>query len=98
MAKIKFPKISSVARELRDAKAYIEAPASDEEAGWMDVRLQVMEDGSWGIHTGDASYDLDHRGHWGASSLSRRSNCTEVARDLIEQARESYAMSASDSE
>jgi hypothetical protein len=57
-----------------------------------------MEDGSWGIHTGDASYDLDHRGHWGASSLSRRSNCTEVARDLIEQARESYAMSASDSE
>lgn len=37
---------------------------SDEPA-MMEVRLQVHDDGTWSIHTGDPQYDQDHRGAWG---------------------------------
>lgn len=52
-----------------------------------DVRLQIKNDG-WQLHTGDSSYDQDHRGDWGASSVSRentKGDCTGIARDLLNQ-------------
>jgi hypothetical protein len=58
-----------------------------------DVRLQLI-DGSWALHTGDASYDQDHRGAWGASSISAGATmkeCRETAKDLIAEAEESLA-------
>lgn len=58
-----------------------------------DLRLQVHENGSWSIHTGLADYDTDHQGYWGAGFLHwERSNLTELARDLIEEAKDSAAM------
>lgn len=57
-----------------------------------DVRLQVWSDGTWQIHTGDSSYDQDHRGARGSSCLLwDRQNLTELARDLIEQAKDQHA-------
>ncbi len=56
-----------------------------------DVRLQVYPNGQWQLHMGDASYDTDHTGFWGASSLSlyaTRNSLKELARDLTEQAQE----------
>lgn len=41
----------------------------DEEGQSMDVRLQIHEDGMWSIHVGDPSYDQDHRGFWGSTSV-----------------------------
>ncbi len=35
----------------------------------IDVRLQVHESGQWSLHFGDSSYDQDHRGVWGSSSI-----------------------------
>ena len=56
-----------------------------------DVRLRV-HGGSWYVYTGSSDYDQDHRGAWGASSLSYgRQNLTDLARDLIEQAKDDYA-------
>lgn len=55
-----------------------------------DIRLQVKSDG-WQIHTGDSSYDQDHRGAWGASSVERKQtkrDCRDTAADLINQIRE----------
>jgi hypothetical protein len=52
------------------------------------VRLQVV-DGSWYFHTGDNSYDTDHRGAWGYGYASYGMNKTAVrdlARDLITEA------------
>lgn len=50
------------------------------------------------VRYGDSSYDLDHRGSWGASSVPgvvngtvRRFPSRDVARDLLEQAREMAA-------
>lgn len=90
MRRVKFPSIARVAAELRAVNATLD-PADFAEEG-CDVRLQVYPDGDWAIRVGDSSYDLDHRGYWGASCLDgRRFDSTDLARDLIDQAREQYA-------
>lgn len=61
-----------------------------EDGKWIDVRLQVYENGMWVIHLGPSDYDLDHRGFWGASSISPRANCKELAMELISQVFEHY--------
>lgn len=74
----KMPAISEVATVLKGLKRnYCES------GEWMDVRLQVYEDGDWAVRYGDSSYDLDHRGQWGCSSINLKSNCVEVAKELI---------------
>lgn len=77
-----FPSIANVASALRDAKSMLDR--GDE----MEVRLQVYHDGGWAIRKGDPSYDLDHTGYWGAGYLTRYTNCRDLARDMIEEARE----------
>ena len=93
---MRFPSIRAVAAALRLANATIDpAPrVSTGDPESVDVRLQVYPDGDWAIRVGSADYDTDHRGYWGASSLDgRRFNSRDVARDLINQARDDYAQS-----
>jgi hypothetical protein len=87
---MRFPSIAAVAAELRGINANVE--------GECDVRLQVWPDGEWIVRSGDSSYDQDHRGFWGASSVpgvnrgrASRFDSRSVARDLIEQARDQHA-------
>ena len=78
---------------LRDrfTKAALTDPNSD--FSGVDVRLQCTSSG-WSVHTGDPSYDQSHKGFWGNSTLSYdRQHLGDLARDLIEQAREHYALS-----
>ena len=66
----------------------------DDESGYGDIRLSMTDDGSWEIHTGDAQYDTDHRGYWGAETVSAgasKAECRNIARDLIEQVKDDYA-------
>jgi len=82
---MRFPKISDVARELRDLNK-----EADSE---MDVRLQVYPNGDWAVRWGDPSYDQDHRGYWGSSSIpgsNRRFNSEDVARHLISEAKDQH--------
>ena len=93
---IRFPSIRNVAKALSGVKQHCEPYSDtgrdvDDSASWVDVRLQVDPEGYWSVHSGDSSYDQDHRGYWGASSVSRRSNMREVAAELIEQAKDHYA-------
>lgn len=51
-----------------------------------DCRLQVV-DGGWYLHTGDSSYDQDHRGTWSCGSIERgitRRAARELAHELID--------------
>lgn len=60
----------------------------------LDVRLQVLDDGMWKLHYGDAQYDTDHHGYWGASVIRvgmRRKELADVADDLIAQAEDQHA-------
>ncbi len=76
----------------------------EDEVEEMPVRLQVTVGGwenalnrapatNWRLHSGDASYDTDHHGYWGSSSVPGKEpfDARGVARDLIEECKESYA-------
>lgn len=96
-----FPSIADVRSELKANWDWMRSNLSrrdlyDEWGGGepgTDVRLQVAPNGAWAIHTGDPSYDQDHRGYWGASILLwERQNLTDLAKDLLDQAAEQHAM------
>jgi len=54
-----------------------------------DIRLQILEDGNWYIHTGLSDYDTDHHGVWGAGFLPLgRCNTASIAKDLLEQCKD----------
>jgi len=62
------------------------------EDAYLDIRLQIMEDGRWSLPYGSSDFDQDHRGAWGSSSVGKcvsMEKAMEIARDLIEQAAES---------
>jgi hypothetical protein len=55
------------------------------------VRIQIV-DGSWYFHTGDNSYDTDHRGSWGYGYAYYKMSKTAIkslARELINEAMDS---------
>lgn len=79
-----FPTIDEIAVALAHIPAHVE---HESEEPHIDVRLQVWDDGQWAIHTGDASYDQDHRGFWGAGCVIA-DDTPETLRDLAEQLRD----------
>lgn len=86
-----YPSIRELARAIRHAREWAAVACTEEETeGYIDIRLQVVEGEGWELHTGDAQYDTDHRGSWGATTINpwARENTYEIARDLINQARE----------
>lgn len=90
-SKAKFPPIKAVSGALFWRTGEIDHGDS------VDVRLQVYETGEWAIRVGPSDYDQDHQGYWGASSLTRElsvKDCREIARDLIDQAKEQAAAAA----
>lgn len=60
-----------------------------------DVRLQV-HNGRWSLHTGSSDYDQDHRGYWGASSVSPtadRALVEDIADDLLAECADDFCAS-----
>jgi hypothetical protein len=65
-------------------KCYFGGLPKDERYG--DIRVRVF-DGTWEIHTGDAQYDQDHRGLWGAACVRpgiSKHDAWALAIDLLE--------------
>jgi hypothetical protein len=94
---MRFPTIDEVAAELRSINE--QTLEDDDDDDGIDVRLQVYPDGDWAVRSGSSDYDQDHRGHWGAASVpgnDRRFSAKDVARGLIEQAREHKATGGDD--
>ena len=60
------PTVEAVTTALRGVRDYLRRERLPE----TDVRLQVHD--GWTIHHGSSDYDQDHRGMWGASSVSAR--------------------------
>ncbi len=92
---MRFPKINDVASELRDINKNDLEPEDADEG--IDVRLQVYADGQWAVRWGSSDYDQDHSGFWGASSVpgnNQRFDSKEIARDLIDQAKDAFAEGA----
>lgn len=89
----RFPSIKDVAAALLAVKADVGDVETDEDGEQgIDVRLQITE-GGWDVHSGDAQYDTDHRGYWGAGWVSQGTNVRELARELIAEAKDDEAQS-----
>jgi hypothetical protein len=87
MADMTFPKTADLTNELRRIRA-----AYCDKGGELDVRLQVSDNGDWAVRFGDAQYDQDHRGFWGSSIVSYDQNLVDIAMELLDQAKEQYAI------
>ena len=95
MEKIMCPSIVELATELTRLKKFIEDDyiAYEDDLPGMDVTLGCSDKG-YALQTGDNSFSgvaYGHR-HWGVSRLYRRSNCRELAKELIDQVRELAAL------
>jgi hypothetical protein len=75
-------------QEVRDALWGIYLNLPDEDEG-TEVRLQWIPGEEWQVHHGDPSYDLNHKGFWGASwiegSMMDMACLEEVSQDLLNQ-------------
>ncbi len=88
--------------ELLGVRRYLNGFSLDEipEDSGIDVRLNVQvaedcESYSWSLDTGDSSYDQDHRGFWGSSTVvwdDDEVTLVRAARDLVEQVLEHCAV------
>jgi hypothetical protein len=92
------PSIAQVAAQLRGVKRrgiYDECRAFEEdEIPGIQVTLatDLTHRDNWAIQTGDNSYTGSAYGfaYWGVSGLYRRTNCRELAKELIEQVVEQW--------
>ena len=87
--------IVQIIRDIRDDLDFPEE--TKEEERYCDIRLQVYPDGQWALRSGDSSYDQDHNGFWGCSSITDKTTVKtirETVSDLIEQVEEDIAMSS----
>lgn len=82
----------SLIKMLKEERADI--PKSEDD---VDVRLQVLSYRApidWKLHVGDASYDTDHHGYWGAAVIGRdftNQDIADAAEILIDEAEEAIA-------
>jgi hypothetical protein len=91
--KTPFPSVRDLAANLIFTKVELRNyPRGEVEE--IEVRLQVTEEGWW-LWTGDPQYDTDHRGWWGSGVITRTTNCAELAKELLAEARCDQSMCGS---
>ncbi len=79
-----------------DCAEYAPEDIDDGDGPCIDVRLRYHDD-SFYTYSGDSSYDQDHRGFWGASSVGpgeTEESLLAIAGDLFEQVLEHAAQNA----
>lgn len=88
---MRFPSITAVVKQLEAIQSH-----------WpneIDVRLQVYENGEWMVREGDPSFDLDHHGYWGASSVGPEDSpdtILDIAACLLDQVEDQEAIRVTD--
>lgn len=91
----KLPSVRDIRALLIDLKSTIgqeyRIEDQDDNIPTMQVTIGADNTGSWSYQTGDTSYTGGAYGypHWGICYLQRRSNCTDLALDVISQIDES---------
>ncbi len=76
-----------------DRSTLTDDPTDSDAFAGVECRLQV-HNGNWQLHTGDSSYDQDHRGAWGCGSIPwgcTRKESREIARELLNDCDDSAA-------
>lgn len=89
---MKLPYIKDIAALLRELKPtigdeYRAEGCEDDPTPSMTVTIGADADGDWSWQTGDNSFSGGAYGYpyWGVITLTRRANCTDLARDAVDQ-------------
>lgn len=89
---MKTPKIKEIKNLLIELKKQIQddfraSEFEDDNLPGMQVTVGADENGDWSYQTGDNSFTGGAYGYpfWGVVSLYRRSNSTELAREIVDQ-------------
>lgn len=82
--------VARIAAELKYLHGFY-GPATEDNGGALEVRLQVYPDGQWALRCGSSDCDQDHRGAWASDTINLAEKMTErhariMARVLINQA------------
>ncbi len=91
---MEFPSVTEVKQALQVVKLEAKRLAAQAKEGdnpedlYIEVRLQVYDEGGWQLHTGSTQYDDDHTGFWGNDHVGPDSDLREIAEGLIEEARD----------
>ncbi len=78
---------------VQKSKTYNPEDIDDGDGPSIDVRLRYFQ-GCMYFYTGDSSYDQDHRGFWGSSSVGPHTDlatCSNIANDLLDQVLENMS-------
>jgi len=92
-------KMRRIAADLLALACAARDEAADDGCESFDFRIQYDGDDAFDLHTGDASYDTDHRGFWGAGSIAASDDDATVAAalaDAVNQAIDDCAVAAID--
>ena len=98
---MKTPTIAELRALLIELKTHIDDDyRADEDSDTPSMLVTIGADlsGDWSYQTGDNSYTGGAYSypHWAVITLERRSNCTELARDIREQLLDLFYSSAAD--
>ena len=85
--------LAALSADLLALSTQVEPGMGEGDEPSIDVRLR-FHDGLWYLHSGDSSYDQDHRGYWGASCVTASIDAEDargVAAELLDQVLEDMA-------
>jgi hypothetical protein len=95
---MKAPRARDVSELLKMLKHFIEDEfraydGMDDGVPSMLVTVGCSSSGDWGYQTGDTQFHGDAYFYpfWGQAALTRRSNCMELAREIIDEIRDAQA-------
>ena len=91
------PTIKEISSLLVSLKAYIQddfRASDDDTLPGMQITIGYTPDGSWDLQTGDNSFSGCAYGHpiWSVNALYRRSNCYDIAREIVNDLKDQVAM------
>lgn len=94
MAAIDLPSVREVGKELRELSREFPEVDRGEADTEIEVRLQVLPDGTWQVHYGDPGFDTDHQGYWGSTFILphiSRMEAEEAAHEMLSQVEDAIA-------
>ena len=77
--KVSLEHVREIQAVLQDWAFQVPSPGRES----LDFRIQMQDDGSTALHIGDAQYDTDHAGHWGAGSVLADDGFKEIKAAIL---------------
>jgi len=86
-----FPTVEEVAAALESFRDDTpKPPYVKNQDTYLDVRLQVNDNGEWDVYCGEWEGEDDEGGYWGHETINHKSDMMTVAESLLDEARDEF--------